>query len=95
MVLHRPVEPAGVFGNFELHDWSCTQSYGKVCRIQVLKLLPKAHYFSFFVILGLLVSANAGSWVQDCFGGDALSSISVVQIVLSSSSRFLADCRSI
>jgi hypothetical protein len=42
----------GVLGNFELHDWSCTQSYGTVCRIQVLKLSPKAHHFSFFVIWG-------------------------------------------
>jgi len=42
----------GVLGNFELHDWSCTQSYGTACRIQVLKLSPKAHHFSIFVIWG-------------------------------------------
>jgi hypothetical protein len=44
VVLHRPVETAGVFGNL-LHDWRCTQSVGTASRIHVLKSSPKAHHF--------------------------------------------------
>jgi hypothetical protein len=40
----------GFFGNFELHDWSCSQSHETAPRIQVLKSSPKAlHEIEFHI----------------------------------------------